>query len=158
CATSRRSIPPTCPATARRRATNSSRSWPSWTARRPGSPRSATGLSRPAPVVSEPAPVLDEPVTGAAVAADLVRARVGVPGVCGATGGAPVPSPGGGPAPAAGGPAGRGALGVALVGVSVGAIPAMPLAPRLTHRFRSRATVRAPLLAWCIALLLPAAV
>jgi MFS family permease len=52
--------------------------------------------------------------------------------------------------------AGPGSLGVALIAPSVGALIAMPLGARLTHRFSSRATVRALLLSWCAALLLPA--
>ena len=51
--------------------------------------------------------------------------------------------------------AGPGALGVALIAPSVGALLAMPVAAKLTHRFSSRATVRVLLLAWCVALLLP---
>jgi predicted MFS family arabinose efflux permease len=52
--------------------------------------------------------------------------------------------------------AGPGALGAALIAVSVGAILAMPLGARLAHQFSSRSTVRVLLLAWCVALLLPA--
>jgi MFS family permease len=51
--------------------------------------------------------------------------------------------------------AGPGALGVALIAPSVGALLAMPFAAKLTHRFKSRSTVRVLLLAGCTALLLP---
>jgi len=51
--------------------------------------------------------------------------------------------------------AGPGALGVALIAPSIGALLAMPFAAKLTHQFRSRSTVRVLLLAWCTALLLP---
>jgi MFS family permease len=52
--------------------------------------------------------------------------------------------------------AGPGALGLALIAPSVGAILAMPFGANLAHRFSSRSTVWVLLSAWCIALMLPA--
>jgi MFS family permease len=52
--------------------------------------------------------------------------------------------------------AGPGALGLALIAPAVGAVATMPLAARVSHRFRSRPTVRALLIAWCLVLILPA--
>jgi predicted MFS family arabinose efflux permease len=48
-----------------------------------------------------------------------------------------------------------GELGLALIAPSLGAVATMPLAAKLSHRFRSRATVRVLMLAWCGALVLP---
>lgn len=52
--------------------------------------------------------------------------------------------------------AGPGALGLALIAPSLGAVATMPLAAKVSHRFRSRTTVRILLLSWCLALILPA--
>jgi predicted MFS family arabinose efflux permease len=49
-----------------------------------------------------------------------------------------------------------GALGLALIAPALGAVATMPLSAKLSHRFRSRPTVRVLMLAWCAALLLPA--
>jgi MFS family permease len=50
---------------------------------------------------------------------------------------------------------GAGGLGVALVMPGFGAILAMPLSARLTHRFDLRALTRTLIMMWCAALLLP---
>ena len=49
-----------------------------------------------------------------------------------------------------------GELGLALIAPSLGAVATMPLAAKLSYRFRSRPAIRVLLLAWCGALILPA--
>lgn len=52
--------------------------------------------------------------------------------------------------------AGPGALGLALIGPAIGGVLTMPLAARISHRFRSRPTIRVLIVAWVAALILPA--
>ena len=89
------------------------------------------------------------------VPADVVRARLGVSIVFAVHGAVTGTFATRVPALADRVHAGPGSLGVALIAVSVGALIAMPFAAKLTHRFKSRSTVRVLLLAWCTALLLP---
>ena len=91
-----------------------------------------------------------------AVPADVVRARVGVSIVFAVHGAVTGTFATRVPALADRVHATPGTLGLALIATSVGAVLAMPLAAKLTHRFSSRSTVRVLLLAWCAALLLPA--
>jgi predicted MFS family arabinose efflux permease len=51
--------------------------------------------------------------------------------------------------------AGPGALGLALIGPALGGITTMPLAARISHRFRSRPTILVLILAWAATLVLP---
>ncbi|MDQ1710444.1 MAG: hypothetical protein QOG49_1829 [Frankiaceae bacterium] len=51
---------------------------------------------------------------------------------------------------------GVGGLGIALIAIGVGAMLSMPFSGRLVHRYSPRILVRALIIAWCLALLLPA--